>query len=97
MVIYKSFGDGIRRCAAPVRVYAAIVEIDYEGDELQRGDLTEKITVSSEDMDARDAGMENGIFAAGRTIRVTTEAVFEDGMVISEVFNVELYSEDCRF
>lgn len=222
MVIYKSFGDGIRRCASPVRVYAAIVEIDYEGDELQRDDLTEKITVSSEDMVARDAGMENGyraaavsvpqnyrnetgtltfmfkgeggifcnnikfrivdepkimfdardtengevaaagyevtlpmiagmggsdqlrfvivdateepkairfrdhegltitcrkdlqraftyyacvenhsepiekengIFAAGRTIRVTTEAVFEDGMVISEVFSVELYPD----
>lgn len=222
MVIYKSFGDGIRRCAAPVRVYAAIVEIDYEGDELQRDDLTEKITVSSEDMVACDAGMENGyraaevsvphnyrnetgtltfmfkgeggifcnnikfrivdepkimfdardtengevaaagyevtlpmiagmggsdqlrfviveateepkairfrdheslkitcrkdlqraftyyacvenhsepiekengIFAAGRTIRVTTEAVFEDGMVISEVFSVELYPD----
>ncbi len=43
MVIYKSFGDGIRRCAAPVRVYAAIVEIDYEGDELQRSSIRSRI------------------------------------------------------
>lgn len=58
MVIYKDFGDGIRRCAAPVRVYAAIVEITG-GEEINRPQLSEKITVSSGDMVARDGGIEN--------------------------------------
>lgn len=69
MKVYKNFGSGIRKGAKPVPVWARIVEL-IDGEELDRPELTEKITVSGEGMDACAAGMEN----SWRTALVSVQA-----------------------
>lgn len=47
MYMQKDFGDAIRYNKPPVTVYARIVEITPEGEEIDRPDLTTKIEISS--------------------------------------------------
>lgn len=47
MYIGKDFGDGINLKGEPVEVYARMVEIDKDGKETPRPDLTEKIVAST--------------------------------------------------
>ena len=58
MKVYKNFGDSIRRGAQPVAVWARIVEVT-EGTEIDRPDLSEKITVSCTGMNIHSVGMQN--------------------------------------
>ena len=50
MYVQKDFGDAIRKGAEPVKVRARMAEIDENGIEHERIDLTQKISASSEDM-----------------------------------------------
>ena len=47
MRLYKDFGDAIRYDAQPVTVYARIVEVNPEGEEIDRSDLTAAIEIFS--------------------------------------------------
>lgn len=58
MYVYKGFGDAIRKGAPPVQVYARIVEIE-DGREENRPDLSEKITVSGNGLNASEGGVVN--------------------------------------
>ncbi|MDD3660941.1 MAG: hypothetical protein PHT89_09495 [Lachnospiraceae bacterium] len=49
MGVYKEFGDKIKKNADPVYVYARIVEVNQEGIEIDRADLTQKIAIFSSD------------------------------------------------
>ncbi len=49
MVIYKDFGDKISINADPVYVYARMIEINHEGMEIERMDLTQEIEIFSPD------------------------------------------------
>lgn len=49
MVIYKDFGDKISMNADPVYVYARMIEINHEGVEVERPDLTNNIEIFSPD------------------------------------------------
>ena len=63
MKVYKNFGDGIRRGADPERVFARIVEIK-DGQEINRPDLSEKITASGFGMNVQSVGIINTYMAA---------------------------------
>ncbi len=67
MTVFKNFGSGIRRGAAPLYVYARIGEI-VNGAEYNRPDLSEKITVSGNGMQASPAGTENTYFRAAVSV-----------------------------
>lgn len=58
MKIFKNFGDGLRRGAKPVPVWARIVEV-VDGHERNRPDLSERITASGEGMTVSLAGIQN--------------------------------------
>lgn len=66
MTIKKDFGNVISRGASPVMVYARIIEITEDGEEIDRPDLTEKIKASAGDnvMTVTDKGMEGNYRAA---------------------------------
>ncbi len=49
MVLYKEFGDAIRYNEQPVFIYARMVEVTPEGEEIDRMDLTNKISIFSKD------------------------------------------------
>lgn len=49
MLIYKEFGDQIKYNADPVFVYARMVEIKSNGEEIERMDLTQGIKIFSND------------------------------------------------
>ncbi len=53
MYIYKEFGNAIRYDKPPVFVYARMAQIDAKGVETDRPDLTERITVFSENAHMR--------------------------------------------
>lgn len=77
MKVFKNFGDGIRRGADPVRVWARIVEIEeFEGriQETIRDDLTANISASGEGMNVRPIGMENSWKGAEVSIPADSEA-----------------------
>lgn len=63
MKVYKSFGDGIRRGAKPVTVWARIVEV-IDGEEINCPELSEKITASGTGMDVRSVGVQNTYMGA---------------------------------
>ena len=79
MKVYKNFGDGIRRGAKPVFVWAQIVEV-MGGTEFGRPDLTARISVSGSGLTAAPAGMENDW--QGARVSVPAEAEGENGTVI---------------
>ena len=58
MKVFKNFGDGLRRGAKPVPVWARIVEV-VDGHERNRPDLSERITASGEGMTVSLAGIQN--------------------------------------
>ena len=66
MTIKKNFGNTISRGAAPVMVYARIVEVTEEGTEVDRPDLTAKIKAFAGDnvMTVTHKGMEGNYCAA---------------------------------
>ncbi len=73
MKVYKNFGDGIRRGANPVTVWARIVEVE-DGVENIRDDLTSKITSSGEGMNVKSLGMQNNYMSAEVSIPADSEA-----------------------
>ena len=79
MYVYKTFGNGVRKGMKPVPVWARIAEV-IEGEEFDRPELTEKITVSGEGMDAFAAGMENSWMTA--KISVPEDAEGEKAVLI---------------
>ena len=63
MYVYKDFGDAVFKGAKPVCVYARIARI-IDGKEYDAPELTEKITVAGEELDARAAGVINSYMCA---------------------------------
>ncbi len=53
MVLYKEFGDAIRYNEQPVFIYARMVEVTPDGEEIDRIDLTNKIRIFSKDSDIK--------------------------------------------
>ncbi|NCC87163.1 MAG: hypothetical protein EOM05_04770 [Clostridia bacterium] len=49
MCLRKDFGDAIRIGASPVPIYARIIEISPEGEEIDRPDLSQTLTITSKD------------------------------------------------
>ena len=49
LMFYKEFGNKIRYNDPPVFVYARMIEINKEGTEIERPDLTQNIEISSDD------------------------------------------------
>lgn len=91
MVIYKEFGDSIRYDKPAVVVYARMVEINSEGVEIDRMDLTQKISIFSE-----NAHMKIGpTTIASNYVGATVEAESVKGAespsegIVSFVFNGE--------
>ena len=70
MKVYKNFGNGIHKGADPVSVWARIVEV-IDGEEINRPELSERITVSGSGMHVRDAGMHNSY--RGAEVRVPAD------------------------
>ncbi len=73
MKVYKNFGDGLRRGAEPEHVWARIVEVTEAG-EINRPDLSEKITVSGTNMNVKPAGMNNTYTGAEISVPAGTAA-----------------------
>ena len=73
MKVYKGFGDGIRRGAKPVTVWARIVEV-VDGEEINRPDLSERITVSGAGMDVRPLGVQNTYKGAEVSVPADSQA-----------------------
>lgn len=71
MVIYKDFGDSIRTGADAVFIQARIVEIDAQGTEIERPDLTQKIEIFSPD-NVLQVGMPS---FTGRAMQASLKAV----------------------
>lgn len=73
MKVYKNFGDSIRRGAKPVTVWARIVEI-IDGEEINRPELSARITVSGTGMEAHSLGVQNTYMGAEVSIPADSEA-----------------------
>ena len=79
MKVYKNFGDGVRRGADAVPVWARIVEV-VEGHEENRPDLSERITASGEGMNVSLAGMRNTYQTA--MISVPADSTAEKALLV---------------
>ena len=62
MLLYKNFGNQLKKGEAPKQVGARIVELKKSGQQIPRDDLTERITASSPDgsLTVTGGGMVNG-------------------------------------
>ena len=80
MFISKDFGDAIRKGAAPVIVRARIMEISGSGVRKARPDLTERITVTGENLQTGRISM-NGTWAEAQ-VYAEEENPYREGKVV---------------
>lgn len=64
MYVQKDFGDAIRRGADPVKVRARMAEVDENGAEHDRNDLTARINTRGDGLEMRGSGMSGRYFEA---------------------------------
>lgn len=93
MCLKKDFGDAIAY-KKPVMVYARMVEITPEGDEIDRSDLTASLEIfSKENLNVERTVMENNYMGA----LVSAESIFNDESSNTGVLSIKFSGEGGSF